>query len=80
MKNVSGALFPFSRDMVSWSKRSHNPTARTNEPINYRKKEKKKEKLKCTLCDIFQMLKVDSASTATGLSYLIPIGLRLYYR
>lgn len=37
MKNVSGALSPFSRDMVSGSKRSHNPTARTKEPINYRK-------------------------------------------
>lgn len=35
MKKVSGALSPLSRDTVSGSKRSHSPTARTKDPINW---------------------------------------------
>ena len=34
MKNVSGAPSPLRRDTVSGSKRNHNPTASTKEPIN----------------------------------------------
>lgn len=33
---MSGALSPLSRDTVSGSKRSHSPTARTKDPINWR--------------------------------------------